>query len=80
MTILNYPRIFHSDTNNQSSSFPDTPASANVAISTRHFEAASIIGIARVAPVPYPKRISRSKRGFNPMVLSPMLCPGSTEL
>ena len=47
-------------------SFSETPASAKVAISASTFVAASTSEMASAAPVPSPRRIWRSRRGFSP--------------
>ena len=55
------------ETTSSSSIFSETPASAKVVISERHFAAASTICIARAAPEPSPKRICKSSNGSKPI-------------
>src|ERR1043166_4482657 len=59
--------------------FPAIPADSNVAISRMSFTAASMIPIARHAPVPSPKRMPRSSSGTRPSSCSSARCPFSAE-
>ena len=56
-----------------------TPADSNVAISARIASAASTSGIASAAPVPSPRRRSRSSSGCWPIACSTSRWPASTE-
>ena len=61
------------------SSLSLTPASANVAISSRSRQAATQSVIPSAAPVPSPRRRPRSSSGSRRRCCSAAMCPGSTE-
>src|SRR3989344_4030642 len=60
-------------------SFPDTPASAKVAISLCSAHASRSSGTAVAAPLPSPRRMPRSSNGRASRAASTRACPGSAE-